>query len=51
MISVVWTGPTVMSVEPAIVPVSAVMVADPSATPVTTPVLLTVAVEVFDDDH
>ena len=51
MTSVVITGPTVMSTESDIVPERAVILAEPAATPVTTPVLLTVAIAVLEDDH
>jgi len=41
----------VTSAKPETVPVSAVILADPTATPVTTPVLLTVAIALSEEDH
>jgi hypothetical protein len=41
----------VTSAKPETVLVSAVILAEPTATPVTTPVLLTVAIALFEEDH
>ena len=51
MMSVVITGPTTMSIEPTTASTVTVIVAVPKETPVTRPVLVTVAIEVLEEDQ
>jgi hypothetical protein len=49
--SVVIVGPTVTSAKPETPPAIAVILAEPAATPVTTPALFTVAMDWLEEDH